>query len=363
MIISTNYKPTTPEFVTLLADTLTDLEATAIKKPDYFLARGGNKLEEDVQAAMSSSATGGPFEGSIELISGSKFPDIVAKKYFGVEVKTTKQNHWTTTGNSVLESTRVPEVERIYILFGKLVDPIQFKCRPYEQCLRGVGVTHWPRYLIDMELEQGETIPEKMGMTYDELRKQPNPVRPIIDYYRENLAPGQDLWWIDSGSTEEDEDSSTSSVIIKFWPTLTKDEQLRFRNQGMALFPQIFGTDQYKYYQFASWLATRHGVISASLRDIFTAGGTTTLTVNGVQIERVPQIFYKLQNNVKFVVEELPNFSLSNLSRYWDRPVISSHNLVEQWLDLVVEHAAPTLDKHSHSHPLDVREMILEQIG
>ncbi|WP_212744209.1 hypothetical protein [Maribacter sp. ACAM166] len=59
---------------------------------------------------MTDLAVGSEFENSIELIGGQKFPDIVAKKFYGIEVKTTTQNHWKTTGNSVLESTRVDDV-------------------------------------------------------------------------------------------------------------------------------------------------------------------------------------------------------------------------------------------------------------
>lgn len=41
---------------------------------------------------MAQTAKGTPFEDSIELIPGQRFPDIIAKKYYGVEVKTSKQN-------------------------------------------------------------------------------------------------------------------------------------------------------------------------------------------------------------------------------------------------------------------------------
>ena len=56
-------------------------------------------------------------------------------------------------------------IERIYMTFGKLGgNPIEFLSKPYEQCLYGIAVTHMPRYLIDMRLNQGETIFDKMGV-------------------------------------------------------------------------------------------------------------------------------------------------------------------------------------------------------
>ena len=39
------------------------------------------------------------------------------------------------------------------MLFGKLGGKTaEFKCRPYEDCLSDIAVTHSPRYLINMEL-------------------------------------------------------------------------------------------------------------------------------------------------------------------------------------------------------------------
>ena len=87
----------------------------------------------------------------IRLVSAQYFPDIIAEKYYGVEVKSTKENHWTSTGSSIVESTRDKNVENIYMLFGKLGGKTaEFKCRPYEDCLSDIAVTHSPRYLINM---------------------------------------------------------------------------------------------------------------------------------------------------------------------------------------------------------------------
>lgn len=53
-----------------------------------------------------------PFRAEeIRLVSAQYFPDIIAEKYYGVEVKSTKENHWTSTGSSIVESTRDKNVE------------------------------------------------------------------------------------------------------------------------------------------------------------------------------------------------------------------------------------------------------------
>jgi hypothetical protein len=158
MIVSTNPHPEKNEFDSLLGSTISELNAHAKNSSKKVSTLIGRNLEPYVKDLMTDLAKGTTFENSIELIGGQKFPDIVAKKYYGIEVKTTTQNHWKTTGNSVLESTRVDNVERIFMLFAKLASPVEFRCRPYEEVLSEVVVTHSPRYLIDMNLEKGNTI-------------------------------------------------------------------------------------------------------------------------------------------------------------------------------------------------------------
>ena len=229
MVVSTNPEPSSKEFNSLLASTINELNSHAKKSPKKIEQLRGNKLEPYVQGVMTDLAVGSSFENSIELIGGQKFPDIVAKRYYGIEVKTTTQNHWKTTGNSVLESTRVEDVERIFMLFGKLGEPIEFKSRPYEECLSEVVVTHSPRYLIDMNLGAGETIFDKIKMPYDTLRTRPNPIKPITDYYKSKLKPGQDLWWIDQ------ENSKPSNLVINIWNNLNVSERQDVKNRVYGL--------------------------------------------------------------------------------------------------------------------------------
>src|SRR3990172_1857484 len=141
-------------------------------------------FEALVHEKMSASASGTDFEGSIERAGPHAFPDIIAKKFFGVEVKTTTQDHWVSTGNSVMESLRVESVKRIYIMFGKFGGKPDIKYRLYQECLPEVSVTHSPRYKIDMELPEGESIFDKMGTPYDELREVKNDtIGKIKSYY------------------------------------------------------------------------------------------------------------------------------------------------------------------------------------
>lgn len=117
------------------------------------------ELEDVALNALREVSSSTPFrKEEINLISGAKFPDIVAEHYYGVEVKSTKENSWKSTGSSIVESTRIEDVESIYMLFGKLGgEYAEFLCKPYQDCLSNIAVTHSPRYLIDMELSRTNT--------------------------------------------------------------------------------------------------------------------------------------------------------------------------------------------------------------
>ena len=139
-------------FEELLAKVIDFMNQEALKFPEMYTGLLGSKLEDKVVEVLQQCAVGTCFEDQIVKYSGQRFPDIVIGGYYGVEVKTTKANHWKSTGSSVAEGTRVENVERIYLLFGKMCEPVCFVCKPYEECLSEVVVTHSPRYLVDMNL-------------------------------------------------------------------------------------------------------------------------------------------------------------------------------------------------------------------
>ena len=164
MIITSNKEPSLEEFNYLCKRTEEIMNAKALKEPEYFIGKGAQKLEPEVKLAMDEAAKNTPFENTIKIISGQKFPDIVAAKYYGLEVKSTKENQWTIIGGSVAEGTRVEDVEYINLIFGKLHKPVEFRVKRYQDCLSDIAVTHSPRYKIDMNLGENDTIFSKMGI-------------------------------------------------------------------------------------------------------------------------------------------------------------------------------------------------------
>ena len=152
---------------------------------NYYVGCDSKQLEKEVLSAMKEQCKGTSFlPDDIQLVSGQRFPDIIASKHFGVEVKSTKENKWVSTGSSIVESTRIEDVNHIYMLFGKLGGkPIEFKCKPYHNCLYDIAVTHSPRYLIDMEITQERTIFSKMGIEYDKFRLSEDQISTVRSYY------------------------------------------------------------------------------------------------------------------------------------------------------------------------------------
>ena len=352
MIVSVNSDPNRSEFDILLSSTIDELNVHAKKSSKKVATLLGRNLEPYVKDVMTDLAVGTVFENTIELIGGQKFPDIIAKKYYGIEVKTTTQNHWKTTGNSLLESTRVDNVERIFMLFAKLASPIEFRCRPYEEVLSEVVVTHSPRYLIDMNLEKGKTIFDKIKKPYDTLRKNENPIRPIVDYYKSKLKPGEELWWMDA-----ENNSKPSSIVIKIWNNLSAREKQELKNRSMIYFPELFGNSNDKFGRLAIWLVTREAVVCPNVRDLFTAGGKSDCVIGNKMYQKVPRIFLNLFDNLPNIVEAIMQTSAFELSEYWEIQTTDNTKLFD-WIDLVALQAKKIQDAKN----LDIKQILTELV-
>ena len=333
MIISANAEPHKEEFNSLLSATLLELNRNAKRSTKDFMLLAGNKLEPLIKDTLTEQAVGTVFENSIELVSGQKFPDIIAKKYYGIEVKSTTKNHWKTTGNSVLESTRTEGIERIFMLFGKLGKPVEFRCRPYEECLSEIVVTHSPRYLIDMNLPKGATIFEKIHLSYDELRTKPNPIKSVVEYYRSNLKKGEDIWWLDQG-----DNARTSSLLFKIWNDLTVKEKQELKVKAMTFFTELFSNSNDKFKRLAIWLITREAIVCPNVRDLFTAGGKSNITIGRKTYRNVPRVFVTLIEYLPLIVELISQTPAVELSEYWQHKA-SEKTKMTIWIDLVAKEA------------------------
>lgn len=330
MIISTACERALPEFKSLVEIMNDTLNEDAKKREDYYTTRGGKKLEEDVYTALSRCAMGTDFENTIQLVSGASFPDIVANNMFGVEVKSTQKNQWRSIGSSILESTRNQDVERIYMTFGKLGKPVQFISKPYEDCLSEIAVTHYPRYRIDMQLQEKgeETIFEKMGIEYDELRKKDNPVPDVSNYYKENLSSGESLWW------SSDTDEEATSVTVRLWTALSCEEKEKLIVDGYVLFPEVLGSNSTKKYnRYALWLATQRSVVNTNIRDSFSAGGQVNMTSKEGICIMMPAVFGRIRKYKNLINTVLYEIDEKTLQECWGEAI--QYDRLRQWCSIV----------------------------
>lgn len=268
-------------------------------------------------------------ENEVKLIAGHKFPDIVAEKYYGVEVKSTMYDQWKSTGSSIVESTRIETVESVYLLFGKLGgSPVEFKCRPYKDVMYDIAVTHSPRYLIDMDLPKGETIFDKLKCDYDVFRNDPGAIKKIKAYYKKQAKPGQMPWWID----ENESSPMPLPVNLRLWSTLQKDEKDILISLMFILFPEVVTG---KYANAVLWMVSAKGVVNPSFRDPFSAGGRVNpLTWKEVE-KGVPQVWKNLYQHKEVIKSLLNDSSIYPYMLEYNPSLLRSKDMYKTWVGQV----------------------------
>ena len=304
-----------------------------------FLAQKKNISPLDFETVifeqMCKAAEGSNFAGQIQQTKAHAFPDIIANKYFGVEVKMTLGNHWTSTGNSVLESLREEDIGKIYIVFGKFGGTLDIRYRLYQECLPEISVTHSPRYRINMDLPAGKSIFDKMGIDYNVLREDKNAIKKIKNYYRGQLKEGEELWWID-----QDSEDKPMSPVIKPFRMLNTEQKENFIIEAMILFPEIFGNSPTKFERAAAYLITEYNAISKNIRDPFSANGQVELKIKGKNVV-LPRIAGHLHSQAKAVEAKIKTINIEKIKFYWRSEKIEKDRL-EQWKKLLDEKFALT---------------------
>lgn len=330
-------------FVDLMDRTENILNSGAIANPNLYKGLTSSSLEPFAVEKIKFACENSPFDANeVKLISGQRFPDIIANNYYGIEVKTTKENHWTSTGSSIVETTRVENVDEIYMLFGKLGGDVpQFKCRPYQDVLYDIAVTHSPRYLIDMELQENETIFSKMGTTYDDFRTSPDSIAMARHYYRERarLQNRHEMpWWITSDNIE-----NAHSFNIKLWNTLDYQEKRELQTKCMILFPEALNParNMTKYNNTTLWLCSYNQVVNPNIRDLYSAGGKITY-VNGKRLSQpVAQVFniiVEYSDDIKALLSH-PTAEMRQMIKEFNPILFNNINMYEEWLNICCKFA------------------------
>jgi hypothetical protein len=280
-------------------------------KAESFAKLSGEEWEEIVfQECLKLSAVE-QLDWTIENTKSAEFPDIVLNKVFGVEVKATKDDHWTTLGNSINESRRISTVEVVYFFFGKLGGEFEISVKPYEKCIKNIATTHYPRYIVDMNLADGLSIFEKLGITYNDYRSLSGEerIKLIKDFLRQSFAEGEALWWIDE----------TTAPVIKNFNRLDAKTKKEFTVLAMARCPEIFkgNRERGKYDRVAQILLTEFQAVSGNLRDHFSASGRREITLKGDRKITVPQMIFHLHSNAKAIQKVLLAIDKEDLIQDW----------------------------------------------
>jgi len=318
-------------FMSLTEKCLNDKTA---RDPQLYKKCNGAELEKVAVDVLKEVAPSTPFKPeNIELVSGARFPDIVAERYYGVEVKSTKDDNWKSTGSSIVESTRIEDVSLIYMLFGKLGgNPAQFKCKPYEDCLYNIAVTHSPRYLIDMELDEHKepNIFDKINIPYDKFRlyDENAKISEVRQYYKQKAREEgrhEMPWWMGEEGT---------SVTLSFYNDLDDFRKKELYARMFILFPCIFNSD---FKPAALWLCNRYALLCPNMRDVFTAGGKIE-TLGKKKLPRpIPQVInrlYNMRNEIIALLKNPDDTLRQDIKDNW--PVdCSQKNIYTQWLRLV----------------------------
>ncbi len=291
----------------------------------------GTEFESVLQMALVNSVESLGFNNirNIELVSGHKYPDLVLHtdtEKLGIEVKTSRSKGWSTLGGSIFESTRVQGVEDIMLFFANFNDlnNIQFRFAWMEDCISDVVITHKPRYAINMDIN--ETFFKHSGVQYKELQKSDKPFSLIREYLKSRGGQYTDLWWVDE--SEGDDLSKIGPQSIREFISLSAEEKQKIKSELHVIFPEVLSCKDGKYVRASLFLTSKKGLISRSLRDMFSSGGKYLY-----KGQKIPKYFKYIleEGNVKSLLSALEQTPTEYFEEYWtsfniDIPV------KEQWV-------------------------------
>lgn len=293
----------------------------------------------DILKQLSESSI---FEGTFEITSKNAFPDIISKieknNWLGIEVKTS-QKDWKCFGNSIFENTRIKEVDNIFIFFLRVNPKINCRWDYYANCIETINITHSPRYLINMNmvLEKKENVFSLFGLSYDSFRNLPTQDRMnlVIKLKKKELGPDVALWWLPDDKTNEGDDSK---LVIRLFNEIPVALRNTIKAKAVIFFPELFlEKSPKKYLNVSKWLAAEFGVVSHSLRDIFSAGGKFKVFLDGQEFI-LPRIFSLLdiqRNDIKDLFNILDT---DELLAHWPKSH-KQEDLLLRWIDLVISYA------------------------
>lgn len=256
---------------------------------------------------------------------GHTFPDVsIAGTKIGIEIKGSRTGH-TFLGNSVIASTMLPDLEKIYVFYW-IDDQKIIGYRDYFECVSGAQVTHSPRFVLDIEADSTECIfgntPDKVGTISDVcFGKSGINHKKIIDWMRDlAIANGRIGWWINDSSDEDVE--ASGSLSIRRYTEIPSDQRGSLMKTAFLCFPGVLKRGSRMYDGVLMWcLSTRNVLL---YRDAFSAGGRkpvflTKLTPQPILLPAV----------ISRVIEDLSTGAVINLKEVEEIHRRSFRNIAE----------------------------------
>ena len=252
-----------------------------------------------------------------------KFPDVIITTHdgkFGIEVKSSKSKNWETLGGSINESTKVPGLDEIFILFGKNINnQVNIKIKEFSKCVKSVAVTHSPRYLIDMDLKDGTDIFTQLNTSYEEVCATTTPFEIFKNYFKDKAKRSNTKFWFLSDDESERNSETYQELEWKFFNRLTSEEKIELISEAIILYPfDLFGSTK-TIYDNSNLFFLGRNIISNSMRDNFTAGGQFYVCGH-----KVPQK-YSLLLNEDYL--DIINKLLSNVPTIEMKQVYETENI------------------------------------
>lgn len=243
-----------------------------------------------------------------------KFPDVIIRTLdggWGIEVKSSKSKNWETLGGSINESTKVLGLNDIFILFGKNIDNrVQVKIKEFSRCVKSVAVTHSPRYLIDMEMNDGQDIFSLLNTTYQSVCDHPQPFDIFKEYFKEKAKRSNTKFWFLSDDENERNSETYQELEWKFFNKISMLERRLLISEAIILYPfDLFGGSR-SVYDSSNLFFLGRNVISNSMRDNFTAGGQVDLYGYSVPQKYSLLVDEQILNTIKHLLNTEPTIEM-----------------------------------------------------
>ncbi len=305
---------TLDSFHQIVKQTIDKLEEVARNDPNVITSLNSGELFQNYVYRTVQEITNA-FEPSATVTNkpSKAFPDIIIQgsdgNKYGIEVKSSSENKagWEIPGNSVNESTLEADLIEIQLIFGKTHRNIlQFKAGLYSDKVKTIRSTHYPRYIIDMDISPRETIFHDMGKTFEEINalSENERLQAIKDHFIKN---GQYYWWLSS-------DAGSAIALFEGLDRDTIDEALAF---GFVHYPELLSNSRTKYVRLAKYIASEYGAVSTSLRDRVSAGGKQTFDIGANHYSDVPKVYHTMYNCQDKIRSQLNSCRINDLKSDW----------------------------------------------